>query len=126
MKNYNKHHLLNFITIIMFLLTVLFLYFLNTTKIWTYNTCNIIKIDKYKYQVIVDKESYDSFTDNNYFFYNTKKYTYQITSNEKIDKEISLTLKLDNKISNKRIETVMLPDIKETLFFFFIKNRREK
>ena len=126
MKNYNKHHLLNFITIIMFILTALFLYFLNTIKIWTYNSCNIIKIDKYKYQVIVDKKSYGLFTDNNYFFYNTKKYTYKITSNEKIDKEISLTLKVDNKISNERIETIMLPDTKETLFSLIINNWREK
>lgn len=110
----------------MFILTALFLYFLNTIKIWTYNSCNIIKIDKYKYQVIVDKKSYGLFTDNNYFFYNTKKYTYKITSNEKIDKEISLTLKVDNKISNERIETIMLPDTKETLFSLIINNWREK
>lgn len=126
MKNYNKHHLLNFITIIIFILTVLFLYFLNITKIWTYNTCNIIKISKYNYQVIADKETYDLFTANNYFFYNTKKYTYKITNNEKNDKEIILTLKIKNKISNKKIETIMLPNTKETLSSLIINNWREK
>ena len=126
MKNYNKHHLLNFITIIIFLLTVLFLYFLNTIKIWTYDTCNIIKNTNHKYQVIIDKESYNLFIDNNYFYHNTKKYTYEIISSEKVDNDIFLILKVDNKISNERIETVMLPITKETLFNLIIKNWREK
>ena len=75
----------------------------------------------------VENKNLKSFQENNFFYYDTKKYHYVIQEVSRYDDKIILKLKLKNKIKLlKDDKTFLLPKTKETIFSLIIESWRSK
>lgn len=127
MRNFNRYSLLNFFTILIFILIIMFFYYLFDFKIWTYKSYTIVKINDLEYQVVVSLKDRSLFRDNNYLFLNNKKYIYDIMFEDNIKDNVLFTLQFSKKIKNgKDIETVIIQDTKKNIFSLIIESWREK
>ncbi len=127
MNKYKKKNLLMISSIILSILIIIFFNILKTMKIWTYDMYNIIEIYNKKIITIIENKNLKSFQENNFFYYDTKKYHYVIQEVSRYDDKIILKLKLKNKIKLlKDDKTFLLPKTKETIFSLIIDSWRSK
>ncbi len=121
-KNYNI-----LILLIVFWLILILIYFhiLNTIKLWQYDSYSITSIDDYNYQVILEKKALKNLRENNYFFYNNKKYQYKVLDSININDNTIVNIKLKAKIDLlKQIDTIIVPDTKKTILSLIIDSWR--
>lgn len=126
MKSYKKKRLLLFSLVITFILTIVFFYLINTVKLWTYNTVSILNIDDDVITVFTTLDL-DLFEDNNFFYYDTLKYTYKINSKEDSEDGVILMLELEKsfKLVNDDM-VILLPNKRETILSLIIDSWRVK
>lgn len=126
MKSYKKKRLLLFSLFITFILTIIFFYLINTVKLWTYNTVSILNIDDDVITVFTTLDL-DLFEDNNFFYYDTLKYTYKINSKEDSEDGVILVLELEKsfKLVNDDM-VILLPNKRETILSLIIDSWRVK
>ena len=126
MRSYKKKRLLLFSLFITFILTIVFFYLINTVKLWTYNTVSILNIDDNVITVFTTLDL-DLFKDNNFFYYDTLKYTYKINSKEDSEDGVILMLELEKsfKLVNDDI-VILLPNKRETILSLIIDSWRVK
>lgn len=126
MKSYKKKRLLLFSLVITFILTIVFFYLINTVKLWTYNTVSILNIDDNVITVFTTLDL-DLFKDNNFFYYDTLKYTYKVNSKEDSEDGVILMLELEKsfKLVNDDM-VILLPNKRETILSLIIDSWRVK
>ena len=126
MKSYKKKRLLLFSLVITFILTIVFFYLINTVKLWTYNTVSILNIDDNVITVFTTLDL-DLFEDNNFFYYDTLKYTYKINNKEDSEDGVILMLELEKsfKLVNDGM-VILLPNKRETILSLIIDSWRVK
>ena len=126
MKSYKKKRLLLFSLFITFILTIIFFYLINTVKLWTYNTVSILNIDDDVITVFTTLDL-DLFEDNNFFYYDTLKYTYKINNKEDSEDGVILMLELEKsfKLVNDDM-VILLPNKRETILSLIIDSWRVK
>ena len=126
MRSYKKKRLLLFSLFITFILTIVFFYLINTVKLWTYNTVSILNIDDNVITVFTTLDL-DLFEDNNFFYYNTLKYTYKINNKEDSEDGVILMLELEKsfKLVNDDM-VILLPNKRETILSLIIDSWRVK
>lgn len=126
MKSYKKKRLFLFSLFITFILTIVFFYLINTVKLWTYNTVSILNIDDNVITVFTTLDL-DLFEDNNFFYYNTLKYTYKINNKEDSEDGVILMLELEKsfKLVNDDM-VILLPNKRETILSLIIDSWRVK
>ena len=126
MKSYKKKRLLLFSLVITFILTIIFFYLINTVKLWTYNTVSILNIDDDVITVFTTLDL-DLFEDNNFFYYDTLKYTYKINNKEDSEDGVILMLELEKsfKLVNDDM-VILLPNKRETILSLIIDSWRVK
>ena len=126
MKSYRKKRLLLLSFVITFILTIVFFYLINTVKLWTYNTVSILNIDDNVITVFTTLDL-DLFKDNNFFYYDTLKYTYKINSKEDSEDGVILMLELEKsfKLVNDDM-VILLPNKRETMLSLIIDSWRVK
>ena len=126
MKSYKKKRLLLFSLFITFILTIIFFYLINTVKLWTYNTVSILNIDDDVITVFTTLDL-DLFEDNNFFYYDTLKYTYKINSKEDSEDGVILMLELEKSFRLVNDDMViLLPNKRETILSLIIDSWRVK
>ena len=126
MKSYKKKSLLLFSLFITFILTIVFFYLINTVKLWTYNTVSILNIDDNVITVFTTLDL-DLFKDNNFFYYDTLKYTYKINSKEDSEDGVILMLELEKSFRLVNDDMViLLPNKRETILSLIIDSWRVK
>ena len=126
MKSYKKKRLLLFSLVITFILTIVFFYLINTVKLWTYNTVSILNIDDDVITVFTTLDL-DLFEDNNFFYYNTLKYTYKINNKEDSEDGVILMLELEKSFRLVNDDMViLLPNKRETILSLIIDSWRVK
>ena len=126
MKSYKKKRLLLFSLFITFILTIIFFYLINTVKLWTYNTVSILNIDDDVITVFTTLDL-DLFEDNNFFYYDTLKYTYKINSKEDSEDGVILVLELEKSFKLVIDDMViLLPNKRETILSLIIDSWRVK
>jgi len=126
MKSYRKKRLLLLSFVITFILTIVFFYLINTVKLWTYNTVSILNIDDNVITVFTTLDL-DLFEDNNFFYYNTLKYTYKINNKEDSEDGVILMLELDKSFRLVNDDMViLLPNKRETILSLIIDSWRVK
>ena len=126
MKSYRKKRLLLLSFVITFILTIVFFYLINTVKLWTYNTVSILNIDDNVITVFTTLDL-DLFEDNNFFYYNTLKYTYKINNKEDSEDGVILMLELEKSfrlVNNDMV--ILLPNKRETILSLIIDSWRVK
>lgn len=126
MKSYKKKRLLLLSFVITFILTIVFFYLINTVKLWTYNTVSILNIDDDVITVFTTLDL-DLFEDNNFFYYDTLKYTYKINNKEDSEDGVILMLELEKsfKLVNDDM-VILLPNKRETILSLIIDSWRVK
>ena len=126
MKSYKKKRLLLFSLVITFILTIVFFYLINTVKLWPYNTVSILNIDDDVITVFTTLDL-DLFEDNNFFYYDTLKYTYKINNKEDSEDGVILMLELEKsfKLVNDDM-VILLPNKRETILSLIIDSWRVK
>ena len=126
MKSYKKKRLFLFSLFITFILTIVFFYLINTVKLWTYNTVSILNIDDNVITVFTTLDL-DLFEDNNFFYYDTLKYTYKINNKEDSEDGVILMLELEKsfKLVNDDM-VILLPNKRETILSLIIDSWRVK
>ncbi len=126
MKSYRKKRLLLLSFVITFILTIVFFYLINTVKLWTYNTVSILNIDDNVITVFTTLDL-DLFKDNNFFYYDTLKYTYKVNSKEDSEDGVILMLELEKsfKLVNDDM-VILLPNKRETILSLIIDSWRVK
>ena len=126
MKSYKKKRLLLFSLVITFILTIVFFYLINTVKLWTYNTVSILNIDDNVITVFTTLDL-DLFEDNNFFYYDTLKYTYKINSKEDSEDGVIFMLELEKSFRLVNDDMViLLPNKRETILSLIIDSWRVK
>lgn len=126
MKSYKKKRLLLFSLFITFILTIVFFYLINTVKLWTYNTVSILNIDDNVITVFTTLDL-DLFEDNNFFYYDTLKYTYKINNKEDSEDGVILMLELEKSFRLVNDDMViLLPNKRETILSLIIDSWRVK
>lgn len=126
MKSYKKKRLLLFSLVIIFILTIVFFYLINTVKLWTYNTVSILNIDDNVITVFTTLDL-DLFEDNNFFYYDTLKYTYKINSKEDSEDGVIFMLELEKSFRLVNDDMViLLPNKRETILSLIIDSWRVK
>ncbi len=126
MKSYKKKRLLLLSFVITFILTIVFFYLINTVKLWTYNTVSILNIDDNVITVFTTLDL-DLFKDNNFFYYDTLKYTYKINSKEDSEDGVILMLELEKSFRLVNDDMViLLPNKRETILSLIIDSWRVK
>ena len=126
MKSYRKKRLLLFSLVITFILTIVFFYLINTVKLWTYNTVSILNIDDDVITVFTTLDL-DLFEDNNFFYYDTLKYTYKINNKEDSEDGVILMLELEKSFRLVNDDMViLLPNKRETILSLIIDSWRVK
>ena len=127
MKKYKKDGLLVFFTMIFILLTIVLFYLLYTIKLWTFNGYTVTSTNINEVMVIVSDNKIKLFTENSFFYYGTKKYYYEILECNEYDEGIILTLKLERELNLiDSSYTIMLPNVKRTIFSLIIDSWRSK
>ena len=127
MKNYRKKSLLNLFFVISFVLLFIFFYLLNTVRLWTFNSYNIALVDNDSIKIVVSLDDVLLFQDNNFFYYDNKKFMYKLENKEKLDSDAILTLKLERKIKGDSDDTtLLLPNKKISIFGLIIDSWRSK
>ena len=126
MRSYKKKRLLLLSFVITFILTIVFFYLINTVKLWTYNTVSILNIDDNVITVFTTLDL-DLFEDNNFFYYDTLKYTYKINNKEDSEDGVILMLELEKsfKLVNDDM-VILLPNKRETILSLIIDSWRVK
>ena len=126
MRSYRKKRLLLLSFVITFILTIVFFYLINTVKLWTYNTVSILNIDDNVITVFTTLDL-DLFEDNNFFYYDTLKYTYKVNSKEDSEDGVILMLELEKsfKLVNDDM-VILLPNKRETILSLIIDSWRVK
>ena len=126
MKSYRKKRLLLLSFVITFILTIVFFYLINTVKLWTYNTVSILNIDDNVITVFTTLDL-DLFEDNNFFYYDTLKYTYKVNSKEDSEDGVILMLELEKSFRLVNDDMViLLPNKRETILSLIIDSWRVK
>ncbi len=126
MKSYRKKRLLLLSFVITFILTIVFFYLINTVKLWTYNTVSILNIDDNVITVFTTLDL-DLFKDNNFFYYDTLKYTYKVNSKEDSEDGVILMLELEKSFRLVNDDMViLLPNKRETILSLIIDSWRVK
>ena len=126
MKSYKKKRLLLLSFVITFILTIVFFYLINTVKLWTYNTVSILNIDDDVITVFTTLDL-DLFEDNNFFYYDTLKYTYKINNKEDSEDGVILMLELEKSFRLVNDDMViLLPNNRETILSLIIDSWRVK
>ena len=126
MKSYKKKRLLLLSFVITFILTIVFFYLLVSVKLWTYNNVSILNIDDNVITVFTTLDL-DLFEDNNFFYYDTLKYTYKINNKEDSEDGVILVLELEKsfKLVNDDM-VILLPNKRETILSLIIDSWRVK
>ena len=126
MKNYKKKGMLLVSITVVFLLTIVFFYLLVSIKLWTYNSVSILNIDDDVITVFTTLDL-DLFEDNNFFYYDTLKYTYKINNKEDSEDGVILMLELEKsfKLVNDDM-VILLPNKRETILSLIIDSWRVK
>ena len=123
MKKYQKNTINSLFSIILLILTTFFFGSLLTTKIWTYQSFNIIKETELTYQILTTKKNAHLLEENNYLYHNNEKYLYKVNKKEEISDSIILELKLNKDITNlEKNALVVIPKVKKTLFKIIIES----
>ena len=126
MKSYRKKRLLLLSFVITFILTIVFFYLLVSVKLWTYNNVSILNIDDNVITVYTTLDL-DLFKDNNFFYYDTLKYTYKINSKEDSEDGVILVLELEKSFKLVIDDMViLLPNKRETILSLIIDSWRVK
>ena len=126
MKSYKKKRLLLLSFVITFILTIVFFYLLVSVKLWTYNNVSILNIDD-NVITVYTKLDLDLFKDNNFFYYDTLKYTYKINSKEDSEDGVILVLELEKSFKLVIDDMViLLPNKRETILSLIIDSWRVK
>ena len=126
MKSYRKKRLLLLSFVITFILTIVFFYLLVSVKLWTYNNVSILNIDDNVITVFTTLDL-DLFEDNNFFYYNTLKYTYKINNKEDSEDGVILMLALEKSFRLVNDDMViLLPNKRETILSLIIDSWRVK
>ena len=126
MKSYRKKRLLLLSFVITFILTIVFFYLINTVKLWTYNTVSILNIDDNVITVFTTLDL-DLFEDDNFFYYDTLKYTYKINNKEDSEDGVILMLELEKSFRLVNDDMViLLPNKRETILSLIIDSWRVK
>ena len=126
MKSYKKKRLLLLSFVITFILTIVFFYLLVSVKLWTYNTVSILNIDDNVITVFTTLDL-DLFEDNNFFYYDTLKYTYKVNSKEDSEDGVILMLELEKSFRLVNDDMViLLPNKRETILSLIIDSWRVK
>ena len=126
MRSYKKKRLLLLSFVITFILTIVFFYLINTVKLWTYNTVSILNIDDNVITVFTTLDL-DLFEDNNFFYYDTLKYTYKINNKEDSEDGVILMLELEKSFRLVNDDMViLLPNKRETILSLIIDSWRVK
>ena len=126
MKSYRKKRLLLLSFVITFILTIVFFYLINTVKLWTYNTVSILNIDDNVITVFTTLDL-DLFEDNNFFYYDTLKYTYKVNSKEDSEDGVIFMLELEKSFRLVNDDMViLLPNKRETILSLIIDSWRVK
>ena len=126
MKSYKKKRLLLLSFVITFILTIVFFYLLVSVKLWTYNNVSILNIDDNVITVYTTLDL-DLFEDNNFFYYDTLKYTYKINSKEDSEDGVILVLELEKSFKLVIDDMViLLPNKRETILSLIIDSWRVK
>lgn len=126
MKSYKKKRLLLLSFVITFILTIVFFYLLVSVKLWTYNNVSILNIDDNVITVYTTLDL-DLFKDNNFFYYDTLKYTYKINSKEDSEDGVILVLELEKSFKLVIDDMViLLPNKRETILSLIIDSWRVK
>ena len=126
MKSYRKKRLLLLSFVITFILTIVFFYLINTVKLWTYNTVSILNIDDDVITVFTTLDL-DLFEDNNFFYYDTLKYTYKINNKEDSEDGVILMLELEKSFRLVNDDMViLLPNKRVTILSLIIDSWRVK
>ena len=126
MKSYKKKRLLLLSFVITFILTIVFFYLLVSVKLWTYNNVSILNIDDNVITVYTTLDL-DLFKDNNFFYYDTLKYTYKINSKEDSEDGVILMLELEKSFRLVNDDMViLLPNKRETILSLIIDSWRVK
>lgn len=127
MRKYKRKNLLIFSFVILFIFTLVFFYLLNTVKLWTFNTYNILEESDKFISVLTTKEDVKIFRDNSFFYYNTNKYYYEIESNDSYDEKIILVLKLEKNFRLLEDDRdLLLPYTKKTVLSLIMESWRLK
>ena len=127
MKKYKNDGLLVLFTIVFILLTIVFFYLLNKVKLWTFNSYTVTSINSDEVMVVVNDNNINLFRENSFLYYNTKKYYYEILDSNEYDEGIILTLELEKELHLlDSSSTIMLPDVKKTIFSLIIDSWRSK
>ena len=127
MKKYKNDGLLVFFTIVFLLFSIVFFYFLNKVKLWTFNSYTVTSINSDEVMVVVNDNNINLFRENSFFYYNTKKYYYEILDSNEYDEGNILTLELEKELHLlDSSSTIMLPDVKKTIFSLIIDSWRSK
>ena len=127
MKKYKNDGLLVLFTIVFILLTIVFFYFLNKVKLWTFNSYTVTSINLDEVMVVVNDNNINLFRESSFFYYNTKKYYYEILDSNEYDEGIILTLELEKELHLlDSSSTIMLPNVKKTIFSLIIDSWRSK
>lgn len=123
MKKYQKNTITSLLNIAILTFTIFFISSLFTTKIWTYQSFNILKAKDLTYQILTTKNNVNMLEENNYLYYNNKKYLYKVNAKEEISDSIILELKLNKDITNlEKNALVMIPNVKKTIFKIIIES----
>ena len=126
MKSYKKKRLLLLSFVTTFILTIVFFYLLVSVKLWTYNNVSILNIDDNVITVYTTLDL-DLFKDNNFFYYDTLKYTYKINSKEDSEDGVILVLELEKSFKLVIDDMViLLPNKRETILSLIIDSWRVK
>ena len=126
MKSYKKKRLLLLSFVITFILTIVFFYLLVSVKLWTYNNVSILNIDDNVITVYTTLDL-DLFKDNNFFYYDTLKYTYKINSKEDSEDGVILVLELEKSFKLVIDDMViLLPNKRENILSLIIDSWRVK
>ena len=93
---------------------------------WTYNNVSILNIDDNVITVFTTLDL-DLFEDNNFFYYDTLKYTYKINSKEDSEDGVILVLELEKSFKLVIDDMViLLPNKRETILSLIIDSWRVK
>ena len=120
-----QNKIIYILMIILLALTSFYIYFLATTKIWTYVSYPFIKESTFKYQIILKKRELNNITSCSYFLYKTKKYKYEVIETKKIEENIIVLIKIKKKFKDfSKDEVIMIPKTKKTLLNLIIDSWR--
>ena len=100
-KNYEKRTLVILLIIVLLVIESIFIFSLSNLKVIEYKSYSMIMINKEEGLIVLDKKDKQIIHKNRYFYYQNKKYKYQIDSINKTNDYIEVKI-LFKKIKEKK------------------------